>query len=145
MKVSDLMTRDVELASPDDTIQQAAKSMTRIDAGILPVAENDRLVGMITDRDICVRAVAEGIDPTETPVRDVMSTEVRYCYEDDDVDDVADNMAQLQVRRLPVVTREKRLCGIISLCDIAREHEPRGTGEALQGISRPGGLHSQQH
>jgi CBS domain-containing protein len=144
MNVSDCMTREVTVVSPNDTIQQAAKLMAQIDAGILPVAENDRLVGMITDRDIAVRAVAEGKNPTQTRVRDVMTSEVRYVYEDDAIEDTAETMSELQVRRLPVINREKRLVGIISLADIAREHEPRQAGEALQGIARPGGQHTQQ-
>jgi CBS domain-containing protein len=143
MKVSDVMSQKVELASPTDTIQQAAKAMARIDSGMLPVGENDRLVGVITDRDIAIRAVCEGKDP-KTPVREVMSNEVKYVYEDDDVSDVAENMAQLQVRRLPVLNREKRLVGIISLADIAREQNPREAGRALEGIARPGGSHNQQ-
>ncbi len=142
MLVSEVMTRQVELVGPNDSIQQAAKAMARIDAGVLPVAESDRLVGMITDRDIAIRAVAEGRDPARTVVKDVMSAEVRYCFEDEEVADVADNMAEQQVRRLPVLNREKRLVGIISLADIAREREPRAAGEALQGIARPGGLHN---
>jgi CBS domain-containing protein len=144
MKVNELMSLRVELAAPGDSIQQAAKVMHRIDAGILPVAEHDRLIGVITDRDIAVRAVAEGKDPKTTLVRDVMSAEVRYCYEDDEVESVAENMAELQVRRLPVVDRDKRLCGLISLADIARERRPREASEALEGISRQGGPHSQQ-
>jgi CBS domain-containing protein len=137
------MTREVSVVSPNDTIQQAAKIMAQIDAGILPVAENDRLVGMVTDRDIAVRGVGEGRDPVQCRVRDVMTSEVRYVYEDDSLEEAVDNMAELQVRRLPVISREKRLVGIISLADIAREHEPRQTGEALQGIARPGGQHTQ--
>jgi CBS domain-containing protein len=143
MNVSDVMTRDVMVVSPNDTIQQAAKIMSQIDAGSLPVAENDRLVGMITDRDIAVRAVAEGKNPGQTRVRDVMTTEVRYVFDDDAVEEAAENMAELQVRRLPVISRDKRLVGILSLGDIAREHEPQQAGEALQGIARPGGLHTQ--
>jgi len=142
MLVSEVMTRQVELVGPNDSIQQAAKSMARIDAGVLPVAEGDRLIGMVTDRDIAIRAVGEGRDPARTVVKDIMSPEVRYCFDDDDVADVADNMAEQQVRRLPVVNRNKRLVGIISLADIAREREPRAAGEALQGIARPGGLHN---
>ena len=113
MKVSDVMTRKVELSQPGQTIQAAAQAMARIDSGMLPVAENDRLVGIITDRDIAIRAVGEGRDPQKTLVRDVMSAEVKYVFDDEDVDEVAENMAQLQVRRLPVVTREKRLCGVV--------------------------------
>jgi CBS domain-containing protein len=143
MKVNELMSQKVELATPTDSIQQVAQMMQRIDVGILPIAEDDRMVGMVTDRDIVVRAVAQGRDPKSTPVSEVMSREVRYCYEDDEIEAVAENMAELQVRRLPVVTREKRLCGIISLGDIAREHRGREAAEALEGITRQGGPHSQ--
>ena len=141
MEVSKLMTRDVRLASPENSIEQAAKMMGEIDAGVLPVGENDRLVGMITDRDIAIRAVAKGMGP-ETKVRDVMSKEVKYCFEDEDLDDVTDNMGDLQVRRLPVLNREKRLVGIISLGDVAVGHATDAS-QALQGISEPGGQHSQ--
>jgi CBS domain-containing protein len=145
MNVSDYMTRDVTVVSPNDTLQQAAKIMGQLDCGVLPVGENDRLVGMITDRDIAIRAVAEGKDPVQTRVRDVMTREIKYCFEDDLLTDATDMMAELQLRRLPVISREKRLVGILSLGDVAREDEPRQAGEALQGISRPGGPHTQTH
>ena len=118
MRVAEGMTRDVRLIEPNQTIRDAARLMAEMDAGIMPVREGDRLVGMITDRDIAVRAVAQGRGP-DTPVREVMTDEVKYCYEDDDTNDVARNMADIQVRRLPVLTREKRLVGIISLGDLA--------------------------
>jgi CBS domain-containing protein len=143
--VSDYMTRDVTVVSPNDTLQHAAKIMGQLDCGALPVGENDRLVGMLTDRDIAVRAVAEGKDPVQTRVRDVMTREIKYVFEDDLLSDATDMMAELQVRRLPVISREKRLVGILSLGDIAREDEPRQAGETLQGISRPGGPHTQSH
>ena len=92
MRVAEAMTRDVRVARPDQSIQEAARMMADVDAGILPVGEGDRLVGMITDRDIAIRAVAEGKGP-QTPIRDVMSPEVKYCFEDDDTDEVARNMA----------------------------------------------------
>jgi CBS domain-containing protein len=143
MKVSEAMTRDVRVASPGQTIQDAARMMATIDAGILPVGENDRLVGMITDRDIAIRAVAEGKAP-QTKIREIMSEEVKYCFDDEDVDDVATNMADIQVRRLPVVNREKRLVGIISLGDLATsDGAADDAGQALCGISRPGGEHNQ--
>lgn len=142
MKVSDAMTHQVEIANPDDPISDAARTMARIDAGALPVGENERLIGMITDRDIAIRGVAQGKSP-DTPVREVMTADVRFCFEDDDLEQIADDMAELQVRRLPVVNRERRLVGIISLGDIARHHLPEATGEALQGVSRPGGQHDQ--
>ena len=102
MQVNEVMSRDVNIASPRQSIRDAARMMAEIDAGVVPVGENDRLVGVITDRDIAIRAVAEGKTP-ETPVREVMSTEVKYCFEDDDVSDVARNMAEIKLRRLPVV------------------------------------------
>ena len=143
MKVSEAMTRDVCVASPDDTLEQAACMMADLDAGALPVGADDRLVGMLTDRDIAVRAVAQGKGPA-TAVKDVMSPEVRYCYEDEDLDEVAQNMGDIRVRRLPVLNRDKRLVGIVSLGDIAlHENEPQA-GHALGGISRPGGMHSQR-
>jgi CBS domain-containing protein len=142
MKVSEIMTRDVRLIEPNQTIRDAARLMAELDAGTMPVREGDRLVGMITDRDIAVRAVAEGRGP-DTPVREVMTDEVKYCFEDDDTKDVARNMADIQVRRLPVLTRDKRLVGIISLGDMVLSDESGKAGEAVAGISQPGGQHSQ--
>jgi CBS domain-containing protein len=142
MRVAEVMTRDVRLIEPNQTIRDAARLMAEMDAGIMPVREGDRLVGMITDRDIAVRAVAQGRGP-DTAVREVMTDEVKYCYEDDDTNDVARNMADIQVRRLPVLTREKRLVGIISLGDMALSDEAGKAGEAVAGISQPGGQHSQ--
>jgi len=141
MKVCDAMSCDVIVASPTQSISDAAKLMAKIDAGILPVGENDRLVGMITDRDIAIRAVAEGKPPT-TKVRDIMSEEVLYCFDDQDLEEVAQNMSQMKVRRMPVVNREKRLVGIISLGDLARNEDTGTTGETVSNISQPGGQHS---
>jgi len=101
MKIAEVMTRDVELTSPDATLQQAAKTMAEDDLGFLPVGENDRMVGMITDRDIAIRAVAKGRDPTTTKVREVMTDRVLYCFEDEDVDKAAESMSREQIRRLP--------------------------------------------
>jgi CBS domain-containing protein len=142
MKISEVMTPDVRIASPDQTVEEAACLMAELDAGVLPVGDSDRLVGMITDRDIAVRCVAKGKGP-DTKVREIMSEEVKYCFADQDVDEVADNMADIQVRRLPVVDRGKRLVGIISLGDIATSAAGMDAGEALAGISMPGGQHSQ--
>lgn len=142
MRVSEAMTRDVTVASPDDTLQQAASAMAALDAGVLPVGENDRLVGMLTDRDIAVRAVAQGMGP-ETSVREVMSEEVKYCFEDEDLETVTQNMGDIQLRRLPVLNRDKRLVGIVSLGDIATNSGDTLAGQALSGISQPGGEHSQ--
>ena len=142
MKIREAMTPDVRVANPDETIQQAARLMASLDAGVLPVGENDRLVGMITDRDIAIRAIAEGKGP-EAKVRDVMSKDVKYCYEDQDVNEVTRDMADLQVRRLPVLNRDKRLVGIVSLGDIAISPDNERAADALSGISRPGGEHTQ--
>jgi CBS domain-containing protein len=142
MQVAIAMTRDVRVASPSESIQDAAAVMGEIDAGLLPVGENDRLVGMITDRDIAIRAVARGKGP-QTPVREVMTQDVKYCFDDEDTEDVIRNMADQQVRRLPVLNRDKRLVGILSLGDLAAIESPRIAGEALAGISMPGGVHSQ--
>ncbi|MDD3836890.1 MAG: CBS domain-containing protein [Phenylobacterium sp.] len=144
MKVGDCMTRDVRLASPNETLREAARAMADLDAGVLPVSENDRLVGMITDRDMAIRAIAEGLGP-DARVSDVMSKEIRYCFEDDDADDVLENMGEQQLRRMPVLNANKRLVGIISLGDLAGREEARLAGEALSEISRPGGAHSQTH
>ena len=111
MRVAEVMTRNVRLIEPNQTIRDAARLMAEMDAGIMPVREGDRLVGMITDRDIAVRAVAQGRGP-DTPVREVMTDEVKYCFEDEDTAAVERNMAEIQVRRLPVLTRDKRLVGI---------------------------------
>lgn len=142
MKIKDCMSSDVHLASPDDTIRTAAEAMAEIDAGVIPVSENDRLVGMITDRDIAIRAVAQGRGP-DAKVADVMSRDVKYCYEDEDTDHVLANMGDIQVRRLPVLSREKRLVGIVSLGDLAMKAARAKAGDALGDISRPGGSHNQ--
>jgi CBS domain-containing protein len=142
MIVSEVMTREILVANPEQTVQQAARMMADIDAGVLPVGENDRLVGMITDRDIAIRCVAKGKGP-DAKIRDVMSHDVKYCFSDQDIDEVTRNMAEIQVRRLPVVDRDKRLVGIVSLGDIATIGEAMEAGEALSGISMPGGQHTQ--
>jgi CBS domain-containing protein len=142
MKVIEVMTDDVLLATPDQTIQEAAQLMAESDTGALPVRENDRLVGVITDRDIAIRAVAQNKSP-DTLVREVMSQEVLYCYEDDDTEEVARNMGENQVRRLPVLNRDKRLVGIVSLADVSQGVQPDVAGEAIAEISKPGGPHSQ--
>lgn len=142
MQIKDAMTADVHLANPQQHIRDVARSMAEIDAGVMPVADNDRLVGMVTDRDIAIRAIAAGKGP-DTAVREIMSKDVKYCFEDDDIDDVAHNMGELKIRRLPVLNRDKRLVGIVSLGDIATANGPDPAGEALCEISEPGGEHSQ--
>jgi CBS domain-containing protein len=142
MKVSNCMTRDVQIANPEDTISEVAQIMAKLDAGVLPVGDGDRLVGMITDRDIAIRGIALGKGP-DTKVNDVMSSEVKYCYDDEEIEHVLENMGDLQVRRLPVLNRDKRLVGIISLGDLAKSGETAEAGEALSDISKQGGEHSQ--
>ncbi len=134
MKVNQAMTSDVKIISPDRTIREAAELMAELDSGALPVGENDRLVGMVTDRDIAIRGIGAGLKPT-AKIREVMTPQVKYCFDDDEVDDVARNMGDVQVRRLPVVNRNKRLVGIISLGDVALMEGPGAAGPAICGIS----------
>jgi CBS domain-containing protein len=138
MQIREIMSQPVELVAPDDSIMEAAKAMADCDCGALPVGENDRLVGMITDRDIVTRALARGVAPEECYVREVMTPDIRYCYEDESVEDAARNMKTLQVKRLPVLNREKRLVGIISLGDLAMCGDGADSArDALFGISQP--------
>ena len=142
MEVRHLMTRDVRTISPDVTIQHAAKIMADLDAGVVPVAEKDQLVGIITDRDIAVRGIAKGKGPNAN-VREVMTDHVKYCFDDQEVDEVSQNMGELKIRRLPVVNRSKRLVGLLSLGDIAFGHAGILISETMREISEPGGQHSQ--
>jgi len=142
MRVREAMSPNVHTVTPDALLRDAARAMIEADIGLLPVQQDDRLVGMVSDRDITVRGVAQGLGP-ETPVRQVMSDNVKYCYEDDDIDDVCRNMGDIQVRRLPVLNREKRLVGIVSLSDLAGNGNAKAAGAALDAISEPGGRHTQ--
>lgn len=136
-KIQDLMSRDVQVIGPDATIAEAARSMRDGDFGMMPVGENDRMIGVISDRDIAVRAVAEGLDGN-AKVRDVMSDGVRWAYDDEPVERAVEIMSEHQVRRLPIVNREKRLVGILALGDLAVDKtESRPAGEALSEISEP--------
>ncbi len=141
MKVSEVMTKEVITASAQDTVQEVAKKMAGLNAGALPIAEDARLVGMITDRDIVVKGVA-GNKGLNAKVRDIMTPEVRYCFDDQEVDDVMRDMGELQVRRMPVVNRDKTLVGILSLGDVAVGQDNGGAVDALREVSRPGGAHS---
>ena len=142
MKVSDVMTRDVKTVRPDQTAREAASFMLNADAGSIPVTEGDRLIGMITDRDIAVRGVAKGNGP-ETPVRELMTNDVVCARLDDEIEDVANRMSEAQIRRLPVIDAQEMLCGIVSLGDLSREADKDCAQEALQGVSQPGGEHRQ--
>jgi CBS domain-containing protein len=142
MKVRDAMTSEVQLCTPDDTLRDAAEAMAALNCGLLPVTDNERLVGMISDRDIAIRGIAMGRGP-DARIGDVMTCEVKYCFDDQDIEEVTANMGDIQVRRLPVLNRDKRLVGIIALGDIARANKGDGTAAALSQISRPGGQHAQ--
>lgn len=136
MQINEVMSTDVKLASPDDTIQKAAALMDDTDCGALPVAEGDRLVGIITDRDITLRAVAKGKTPSQCKVREVMSPTIRYIFEDETTESASQNMSTLQVRRLPVLNRQKRLVGIVALGDLATKHAGPAAATALRAISK---------
>lgn len=142
MQVAQIMTKNVHIVSPDDSVAAVARHMAVNDIGFLPVGQNDRLVGTITDRDIVVRCVADGRGG-DTTVAQVMSENVKYCFEDEEIGDVARNMGDIQVRRLPVLNREKRLVGVVSLADAAR-NDPALAGAGLQGVTAPGGAHNQE-
>jgi len=136
MLVREIMTTEVHMLSPGDSIQKAACRMRDEEIGSLPVSSGDRLVGYITDRDIAVRGVAAGKE-LKAPVSEVMTDRMLYCFEDEEVEAVADNMARNQVRRLPVLTRAKRLCGIVSLGDLATRGGEEAAENALSEISEP--------
>lgn len=136
MHVQEIMTPAVEIADPNMTIRDAARRMRAENIGALPVGENDRLVGMVTDRDIVARAVANERSAGNTTVREVMSDGICYCFEDDDLNQAAQLMAEHQVRRLPVLNRDKRLVGVVALADLGRS-EDKAAQRALQGISEP--------
>ena len=138
MKISDIMSRDVQVARPEDTLRDAAETMARIDVGSLPVCDGRRLLGIVTDRDIVVRGLAKGLGPDST-VPQVMTEGVEYCFDDDDLVEVSDKMAASQIRRIPVVDRDKNLVGIVSLGDVAREARPAEAGDVLEEVSQPGG------
>jgi len=135
MKISDIMTRDVETIAPDQTICDAAQAMAKVDCGSIPVHDEGKLIGMITDRDIAIRAVAKGL-ASDTAVRKIMTEDIRYCFEDEDVQEVAENMAEIHLRRLPVVDREKRLVGIVSLGNFASSSNLNAGSTLLQGVAQ---------
>lgn len=137
IKVRDIMTARVNIASPMQTVRDAAQIMADSDIGVLPVGDNDRLVGMITDRDIVLRACAAGHHPEDCRVADVMTPEVKYLYDDESIEDAARNMGDLQVRRLPVLNRQKRLVGIVAMADLAVKAGGPPTEAAITEVSRP--------
>ena len=142
MKISEVMTTEVETIGADQTAREAASFMLRADAGSIPVCDGDKVIGMITDRDIAVRGVAEGRGP-DTPVSELMSDGIICAREDEDIQEVARRMSEEQVRRLPVLDAEDRLCGIVSLGDLTRETRGEAAQTALEGVSSTGGSHQQ--
>jgi CBS domain-containing protein len=139
MQLKDVMTPEVEVITPEASIYEAATTMSHRDIGPLPVCDGERLVGMLTDRDITVRAVAAGRDPLTTQVRDIMTPDVVYGFEDQDVEDAARLMEQYQIRRLPVLNRSKQLVGMVALGDLAVHAGTRPVAaEVLEQVSEPG-------
>jgi CBS domain-containing protein len=145
-RVADVMSRNLRIASPEETVQQAARLMDEQETGVLPVGESDRLVGMVTDRDVAIRLVAQGKDAARTKVREVMTPEVKAVFDDDTLEHAANYMAEQRVRRLPVVNHHQRPVGILSLSDLVRDAraDQRTTTSAMSGISREGGPHTQR-
>ena len=133
--VADVMTSDVEVVRPEETLRDAARAMADLDVGSLPVCDGRRMLGMVTDRDITIRGVAEGKGP-DTPVRDVMTDDVVWCTDTDSIDEVLQQMSDAQIRRIPVVDRDRQLVGIVALGDIALEEED-DVDETLRDISMP--------
>ena len=138
MELRDIMTRDVEIVSGDASLQEAAAKMKKLDVGMIPVCDGDQLRGMLSDRDITIRATADGRDPTKTKVAEIMSRDIVYCLEDQEIEEAVSLMEARQIRRLPVLNQDKRLVGIVSLGDIAVHTGDRDlAGETLQEISEP--------
>jgi CBS domain-containing protein len=142
MKISDVMSRDIEVASPNDSIQSVAQKMAQLDVGALPVCDGRKIQGMVTDRDIAVRGVAQGLG-SESPISQIMTGNLEYVMATDDLDRAADKMSSNQIRRLPVVDENKELVGIISLGDLAKAHPEQAVGSTLEDISQPGGQGNQ--
>ena len=142
MKVNEVMTRNVETVTPDQPVSEAAGFMLSADTGSIPVLDNDKLVGMITDRDIAVRGVANGRGP-DTAVRELMTSDIVSVRDSDDFAEAAARMSEAQVRRVPVIDDDDRLCGIVSLGDLSRQTNGDSAAVALEGVSQPGGQHQQ--
>jgi CBS domain-containing protein len=142
MRIAEIMTQDPEVITSEFFLKDAALKMRELDVGMLPIAKDDRLVGMLTNRDITIRATAEGRDPKRTKVQDVMTPEVVYCFEDQDVSEAAKLMQEKQIRRLPILNREKRLIGIVSLGDVAvHSGEKSVVAETIKEVSEPAAPH----
>lgn len=137
MQLSEILTRDVETIRPDTSAREAAQRMRSMDVGSLPVCDGQRLLGIVTDRDLALRVLAEGRDPNATPVQEAMTPDVCYAFEDDDVRRAAEIMKDRQIRRLPVVNRDKKLVGIVAIGDIATHATDQLSGDTLEKISQP--------
>lgn len=137
MNVKECMTSDVEIVAPHTSLVEVARKMKEGDFGAMPICDGKKLLGMITDRDIVIRAIAEGKDVNNVEVRQVMSDQILYCFEDQDVEEAAEIMSKNQIRRLPVVSRDKSLVGMIALGDIAQSSEDEAAEDALTQISKP--------
>lgn len=136
-QVSDVMTRGVRTLAAEDTLLRAAQAMQELDVGVIPVCEGDQLVGVVTDRDIVVRGVAQGCAADKTQLGDVMSRDPQTCFDDQPVDEVLERMREAQIRRMPVVDHEEHLVGILSLGDVAVKADETKAGRALESISEP--------
>jgi CBS domain-containing protein len=137
-KISEVMTRDVRTVEPDTSVREVARLMKDLDVGAIPICDGERLTGMVTDRDIVVRALAERRDMETTRVRDVMSPEVSYCFEDQDIAEASRIMEERQIRRLPILSRERRLIGIVSLGDVAVKADDTSVPQrTLRSVSEP--------
>ena len=141
-QIREVMSTNFQFITPDTTVQEAAQKMRDGDFGFIPVGENDRLIGMVTDRDITVRSTAEGQSPSEQTVRDIMTAKTFYCFDDQSVEEICDNMGEIQVRRLPVVNRDKRLVGIVSLGDLAQQASRPNVGQTQQQITQGCAAHA---
>ena len=137
MMISEVMTRRVETVSPDTVLEEAANKMKELDVGVLPVFDGKLLMGMLTDRDIVIRSVAKGSDPRKTKVSDAMSPEVVSCYDYEELEAVTDRMKTKKIRRIPVVSREKELIGMVSLADVAERGDAKEAEETLEKVSEP--------
>lgn len=144
MKIREIMTKDIEVVNPETSLRDAARMMRDADTGFLPVGENDRLVGTLTDRDIAIRSTAEGQDPNSARVREAMSEELIYCFDDQDSNEAAQVMAEKQIRRLPVLNRDKRLVGVVSVGDLAaKTPDDDIVGQTLSDVAQPSAPQSQ--
>ena len=138
MQIREIMTRELDVIAPNSSVRDAALKMKELDVGAIPVCDGQKLAGLVTDRDITIRAVAEGRNPSEVRVAEVMSSDIAYCFEDETLEQAANLMESKQIRRLPILDQDRQLVGIVSLGDISvRSDEKTAAAEALEGISEP--------